>query len=435
MRSARLIRRPRLEWLEPRQLMAKDLGGSIGLDEAGVLSILGTAKNDRVVVSQEGDQLRVVLNKLGPQWFSAADVHELHIDVGQGNDRVEIGGGVLIDAWINGGVGNDDLRGGGGNDHIVGDRGNDKIAGGDGNDALDGGDGQDQVGGGAGDDDILGGAGHDLLSGGAGNDHLDGGAGKDHLAGDDGDDTLVGGDNDDELNGGLGNDLLDGGGGHDHLSGGAGDDQLHGGDGKDQIHGGAGNDTLWGDAGHDQLWGEAGDDWIYGGDGNDKLRGGDGNDNLKGEAGDDLLDGGGGTNLLDGDAGRNQLLHGTETDFDAPPPPPDFQPLVAGLTGQLVSGEADYERQQTEMGMETFLQIYVHGAAPGLDLFVFWGSTQLGEVLTDGDGFGELRLSSLAGGEGGFALPDGFHPLAGDTLSFVNSADNSVIITGVFANA
>src|SRR5436190_1331309 len=145
MRSARLVCRPRLEWLEPRQLMAKDFGVSIALDEAGVLSILGTAKNDRVVVSQEGEQLRVVLNKLGPQWFAAGDVHELRIDVGRGNDRVEVSGGVLIDAWILGGGGNDDLRGGGGNDHVQGDAGNDKVSGGDGNDVVDGGDGQDQV--------------------------------------------------------------------------------------------------------------------------------------------------------------------------------------------------------------------------------------------------------------------------------------------------
>jgi hypothetical protein len=56
-------------------------------------------------------------------------------------------------------------------------------------------------------------------------------------------------------------------------------------------------------------------------------------------------------------------------------------------------------------------------------------------LLTDGDGFGELRLSSLAGPEGGFGLPDGFAPVAGDTLSLVDSAGGQAVITGTFENA
>ena len=48
----------------------------------------------------------------------------------------------------------------------------------------------------------------------------------------------------------------------------------------------------------------------------------------------------------------------------------------------------------------------------------------LGHLLTDGDGFGELRLSSLAGEEGGFGLPEGFEPVAGDTLTLCDGRGN-----------
>jgi Ca2+-binding RTX toxin-like protein len=241
------------------------------------------------------------------------------------------------------------------------------------------------------------------------------------------------------MSGGDGNDTLDGGAGKDHLSGGAGDDELSGGDAQDKLEGGDGNDWLDGGGGHDHLAGNGGDDWLQGGDGNDKLLGGDGNDKLKGEDGNDHLDGGSGSNLLDGDAGKNKLTGGDEFDFDAPPPPPpapDFQPLLAALSGSIVSGSAEYERQTTEMGDETFLQIYVFGAGPGLDLLVTCGSCELGHVLTDGDGFGELRLSSFAGPEGGFGFPDGFAPLAGDMLVLSSSVDGNVAVVavGVFAN-
>jgi hypothetical protein len=60
---------------------------------------------------------------------------------------------------------------------------------------------------------------------------------------------------------------------------------------------------------------------------------------------------------------------------------------------------------------------------------------RLGHLLTDGDGFGELRLSSLAGEEGGFGLPDGFDPVAGDCLPFASSGGGERIINGVLGNA
>ena len=394
-------RRLWLERLEARQVLA----ASVGLD-AGVLTIVGTNKNDRVTLSEVEGQLHVVVNKT-TQDFVLTDVTQISIDVGNGNDRVEISDAVVIDAVIVGGRGNDWLRGGGGNDTISGNAGNDHVDGGLGNDLLNGDAGNDKVVGGDGDDELHGGAGQDGLWGGAGNDSLFGEAGHDRLSG------------------GDGNDSLSGGFGKDILWGDAGDDTLHGDADHDLLHGGVGNDFVYGDAGHDELWGEAGDDWLEGGDGNDQIRGGVGDDKLKGGAGNDLLNGGEGVNLLDGDAGKNVLKNGTETDFDAPPPPPptpEFQPLFVQLTGPGVLGEASYGRQDTEVGPETFLDLSIHGAPANQTFDIQVNGVKIGEVTVDGSGDGVVHLSSLAGEEGGTPLPTDFAPAVGDTLTVGNLA-------------
>jgi len=180
----------------------------------------------------------------------------------------------------------------------------------------------------------------------------------------------------------------------------------------------------------DDLCGDAGNDWLSGGDSNDKLHGGEGDDLLKGGLGDDLLDGGAGTNWLDGDEGKNHLIHGVQAEL--------IDRLVATLTdGALVSGEAVYAQQSTDLGLETFLHITVQGATPGLDLIVSWGSLVLGHILIGAEGSGELRLSSLATEESGLHLPDLFLPVPGDSLTFVDSLDltATVIISGVFVSA
>ena len=82
------------------------------------------------------------------------------------------------------------------------------------------------------------------------------------------------------------------------------------------------------------------------------------------------------------------------------------------------------------MGEETFLQISVLGATPGLSLSIWSGSTFLGALVIADDGSGQLRLSSLPGGN---PLPDGFQPVVGDGIHFVSNDDASTVITGTFA--
>lgn len=283
MRGYQSRQRLFVENLESRRLLT---AAHADLD-AGVLSVSGTGKNDQIQVSVADTQLTVSFNKQTFQ-FNTADVTEIHIDGGGGNDWIWVDGTVLVKAMINGGAGNDRIQGGGGDDTIRGDKGNDRLHGGGGIDTLSGGAGNDWVWGDDGDDVVHGDVGNDHVLGGAGNDEVFGDAGQDAVSGDDGDDVL---------HGGLG---------HDHLFGGAGNDQLFGDQNKDLLKGGDGDDQLFGGGDNDHLWGNLG------------------NDLLKGEGGSDHLDGGAGDNLLDGDAGRNHFKNGFVVDLD--------RNLVAELT-------------------------------------------------------------------------------------------------------
>jgi len=275
MRGYQSRRRLFVEDLETRRLLA---AVSATLD-AGVLSVSGSNKNDQIHVSVANTQTTVTVNQRSYD-FNTADVTEIHIDGGGGNDWVWVDDAVLAGATIDGGNGNDRLHGGGGGDTISGGKGNDRLSGGLGNDTIDGDEGNDWV---WGDD------GDDVVHGDAGNDHVLGGAGSDQLFGD---------------------------AGHDAVSGDDGDDVLHGGLGHDHLFGNAGNDQLFGDENKDLLWGGDGDDQLVGGGDNDHLWGNWGNDLLKGEGGSDHLDGGAGDNLLDGDSGANHYKNGFVVDLD-----------------------------------------------------------------------------------------------------------------------
>lgn len=162
---------PVFQPLESRQLLSAAVAD-------GVLTVTGTAKNDRITVflSRDGETI-TVKEQSGNRFrkkattsteFAAADVTSIVVNAGAGNDSVTLSGGArktpfAVDAVINGEAGDDNLTGAAGND------------------TLNGGDG---------DDNLYGNKGTDLLSGGAGDDLLVGGADIDTLNGDDGDDLL-----------------------------------------------------------------------------------------------------------------------------------------------------------------------------------------------------------------------------------------------------
>ena len=333
-----LPRRPHFESLENRRMLAKGGGGGnphqgdpieiVG----GVLTILGTSKSDRIVVSSDGTNVTATLNK-DAATFLLTDFTSISIDGAGGNDRIDIAASILASATITGGSGNDRIQGGGGIDNITGDGGNDR------------------------------------LRGGGGDDVMDAGAGNDHVFGELGDDSMLAGAGNDEMDGGVGNDNLDGEAGHDRLRGGLGDDLIFGGVGKDQLRGDDGND------------------FLDGGDDKDHLLGGNGDDILLGGSGNDQLDGGPGTNLLDGGAGTDKLKNGAEVDLSAV-----LQALLVSPTAG--TGMATFAFTIAEGTPEFELTITVTGAVASTALPVVVNGISVGTLTTDAAGAGTLVLST-----------------------------------------
>ena len=337
-----LQRRPSIELLESRRVLAHNVGHSPGGGNphqgdpieivGGVLTIEGTSKSDRITLSSDGTNVTATFNKQ-TETFLLADLTSISIDGAGGNDRIDIANSILANATITGGPGNDRIQAGGGIDTITGDAGNDWLRGGDGDDSI------------------------------------DAGAGNDHVFGELGIDTLLAGAGNDEVNGGDGNDSLDGGAGHDRLRGGLGDD------------------TLLGGAGKDQLRGDDGNDFLDGGDDKDHLLGGNGDDILVGGAGNDQLDGGPGTNLLDGGEGTDKLKNGTEVDLSAV--------LAATLVSPTAgTGTANFAFTTAEGSPEFELAISVTGAALSTALPIVVNGTSVGTLTTDASGNGSIVLST-----------------------------------------
>jgi Ca2+-binding RTX toxin-like protein len=285
----------------------------------GILSVLGDAGNNNIVVSRDAaGQILVNGGAVAVQGGTATVANTALIQVFglAGNDTITLdeANGALPAANLFGGAGNDVLTGGSGNDMLFGQAGNDTLLGKGGNDFLFGGDGNDVLIGGTGDDQVFGEAGDDRMI-------WNPGDGTDLNEGGDGNDTVeVNGGNASEnftvvangsrvrfdrvspapftidigtsenlvvnMNGGddtftAGNGLaslisltVDGGAGNDTITGGDGNDKLMGGDGNDVIIGGRGNDVMIGGAGDDTfVWNP--------GDGSDTIEGQDGNDTLQ----------------------------------------------------------------------------------------------------------------------------------------------------------
>jgi Ca2+-binding RTX toxin-like protein len=378
--EGRLIRRGGLEQLESRQLLAIDV------TPAGVLTVTGTNKSDRIGLVLSASDIQVTLNKQSMA-IPLAGLTGIDIAGLNGNDRIRIDPAITLPATIDGGAGNDRIYSGGGNDTIRGGRGNDRIDGG------------------AGEDLLFGENGNDRLTGNLGNDELDGGAGNDWLLGGDGNDILAGQ---------WGVDHIYGNAGDDDAFGGPKNDKIFGGPGLDQLYGGDGNDFIAGNEGDDQLFGDAGKDALYGTTGNDELHGG---------WGDDWLSGGEGNDLLDGDEGRDYESDGTSVDLNV-----ELAAVLSSPTG--VSGQAEYSYEADDLdGAELELEIEIHGAVPLATLDVLIDGASVGSITVDAGGHGEIKFSSDPDDEGDdeIAFPDGFTIHAGSTIQIGPD------ITGTFA--
>src|SRR6516164_6318012 len=135
---------------------------------AHLLTVLGDALNNNIVVSRDGAG-RILVNggAVSVQGGSptVANVSLIQVFGQAGNDNISLdeANGALPAANLFGGAGNDTLIGGSGNDLLFGQAGNDTLMGMGGNDMLFGGDGNDTLIGGTGDDQVFGQAGNDRM--------------------------------------------------------------------------------------------------------------------------------------------------------------------------------------------------------------------------------------------------------------------------------
>ncbi|MDB5318825.1 MAG: hypothetical protein JWN40_456 [Phycisphaerales bacterium] len=240
-----------IESLESRRLLTVTL-------ENGLLSITGTPANDEIYVDPNGDgRLRIYVNQQF-QYVPAADVQQIRIDAGAGDDYIGVGGFHINPMYQDATTGVQRVIGSSATDngarHVSGKtkahRPKSRVVSGktlaqrphDGPRIVSGKTlakrlGADTLVQRSIDDAppapepgsvpvstvdnlpalILGGDGNDTLHASDSNDSISGGAGNDWIDGYGGDDVLAGGNGNDTILGGLGNDLLDGGAGDDTL--------------------------------------------------------------------------------------------------------------------------------------------------------------------------------------------------------------------------
>jgi len=267
-----------------------------------------------------------------------ADVEQVALEGGPGNDVIKVAPSVTRDMFLYGGPGQNTLYAGSGNDILVAGPGNAVLYGGTGDDVLYGGDmpTQDQ---------------QPLLD--------TFGQVTQQQQPTEGNDTLIAGPGNDELYAGSGNDVLIGGsaivqnGTYQLIAGAAGRDVLVGGPGTDlliagpgspgtMMFAGSGNNMLVGDnSGTDVLEGGAGADLLLGGSTlNNILIGGAGNNTLVAGSGIDFLQAGAGNSSLYASPNLtywNQAISAAAAVHVQLTPPPGIVPSNTSLEGRIAT--------------------------------------------------------------------------------------------------
>ena len=166
-RRVRFCPAPRLEPLEPRQLLSGAPGATSTLTD-GHWVLRGTRRADAIVVEPSPDDpasLRATLKGNPVATVPLAGLASIEVFAGPGNDAVT----VRLPPGNRSPV------------TVHGERGRDQVTGSDASDTLEGGPGADHLAGNGGDDTLDGGPGNDVLTGGAGADTLRGGRGRDRF--------------------------------------------------------------------------------------------------------------------------------------------------------------------------------------------------------------------------------------------------------------
>jgi len=212
-------------------------GYSFSLNNSLILETSDHA--DQVHISQASDdQLNVRINGRLYRFASLDNDGKplaLHVKTHGGNDNVCIDANVMQPIVIEAGNGDDRVQAGGGYTRVFGGNGNDVVRLGSGLGYAEGNDG---------DDLLMGGTGDSVLYGNNGNDRLYAGAGSSRKTS--------------YLDGGNGNDRLYAGSGHTVLHGGAGNDRLIGHD-RSTFYSGKGCDTVIANRPGDRIYAKPGD--------------------------------------------------------------------------------------------------------------------------------------------------------------------------------
>ena len=105
----------------------------------GALTVTGFDRDDKIYIGYDRRRTTLTVNyNQVPLTFSARKIKSVSVFAGDGNDSVALQG-LILNATIDGGDGNDNLVGGDGNDVLIGGLGYDNLTGGLGNDTLNGG--------------------------------------------------------------------------------------------------------------------------------------------------------------------------------------------------------------------------------------------------------------------------------------------------------
>src|SRR5438477_3521001 len=110
---------PSIQWLEPRRLLSASFAT---ISSHGTLSVIGTAKNDVIRVSQIDGQIIAKVNSAAIK-FPRSMVKRIWITGFRGNDRVV--NDTALPSTVLGSGGDDTLRGGSGDDSLAGGAGSD----------------------------------------------------------------------------------------------------------------------------------------------------------------------------------------------------------------------------------------------------------------------------------------------------------------------
>jgi Ca2+-binding RTX toxin-like protein len=427
--------------------LAATLGGSSGDGQADSVTVVGTAGNDAITLTQQGDAV-VVYGLSAEVTIEHAEAQNdtLVINGGAGDDTIDASGLAAghIGLQLNGGDGTDTLIGSAGNDLISGGRGNDVALMGAGDDTFTWapGEGSDTVEGQAGLDTML-------FNGANINEHIDISAngtralftrdvanismdlnGVEHIdfhalggadnvvihdlsgtdvtqlnvdlagtpggtAGDNAVDTV-------EINGTSGSDVIslsmraDGALVVDGL---ASEVVIEHFDPTDAIHinGLGGDDVI--DAG--ALGANGPKLTLDGGDGADVLLGGGGDDTLLGGAGDDVLIGGAGVDVLDGGPGNNIAIQSATAGPNATVSPygdGNHSDVIGGSGGQdVLTGSAGTDIFQH--GQVTIEDFQAGAGGDKIDLHGVASASDFGSVLTHAQDVGGNAVLDFGAGE------------------------------------